>query len=176
MVSTGRDDPNQGSFTCVKAKLKWLLWAVPVVFILLQFTNPARTNPPVKNDLITAAHPPAGVAASLRAACYDCHSHETVWPWYAHVAPGSWLVTSDVNGGRRHVDFSEWPTNPVVAVRQLGYVYEVLAHHEMPPLQYTLMHSAARLTAAQHQQLLDWLNTEALKQMATATTNTAHSR
>ena len=150
----------------MKKKLKWLWWAIPAVFVLMQFASPARTNPPVQNDFITASDPPAAVATSLRAACYDCHSSETAWPWYAHVAPTSWLITSDVNGGRHHVDFSDWPTNHVTAVRELGWIYEVLAHHEMPPPQYTLMHAAARLTPEQHQQLLDWLNGEMQKQMA----------
>ena len=31
----------------------------------------------------------------MRRSCYDCHSHETTWPWYSHVAPASWLVAHD---------------------------------------------------------------------------------
>ena len=152
----------------MKKKLLWVIGALLVLFIILQFTNPARTNPPVKNDLIASTHPPAAVAKILREACYDCHSHETVWPWYAHVAPGSWLVTSDVSGGRAHVDFSEWPTNSALAVRKLDYVYEVLAHHDMPPPQYTMLHADARLTKAQYQEILAWINQEAQKQMVAA--------
>ncbi len=155
----------------MRKKLKWVIGAILLLFLLLQFTNPARTNPPVKNDLIASTHPPAAVAAMLRGACYDCHSHETVWPWYARVVPGSWLVTSDVNGGRAHVDFSEWPANPALAVRKLDWIYEVLAHHEMPPPQYTLVHASARLTQTQQQELLNWINAEAQKQMAAAQTH-----
>lgn len=154
----------------MKKKLKWLLWAIPAVFVVIQFISPAHTNPPVKNDFIATTHPPAAVAASLRGACYDCHSSETIWPWYSHVAPVSWLIASDVSGGRHHVNFSDWPVDHVSAVRRLGWIYEVLAHHEMPPPQYTLMHPAARLTSEQHQQLLKWLNEEMQKQMIVAKT------
>lgn len=155
----------------MKKRWKWLLLAVPVAFALLQFTNPARSNPPVRNDLIATTHPPAAVTTLLRDACYDCHSHETIWPWYSRIAPGSWLVTSDVNGGRHHVDFSDWPKDPATDVRELGWIYEVVAHHEMPPPQYTFMHPAARLTKAQHQQLLNWFDQEMKKQMAAAVTH-----
>jgi hypothetical protein len=43
----------------------------------------------------------------LKRACYDGHSDQTVWPWYAS-APVSRLVGSRVNAGRRNLNFSEW--------------------------------------------------------------------
>ena len=67
----------------MKRKLKWLFGALVVVFGLLQFTNPPRTNPPVVHDLTATHPPPPQITALLRAACYDCHSHETKWPWYS---------------------------------------------------------------------------------------------
>src|ERR1043166_4935560 len=60
-----------------------------------------RTNPPVEQDVAA----PAGVEALLRRACYNCHSHETVWPWYSHVAPVSWLLAPDVSEGGRGDNF-----------------------------------------------------------------------
>jgi len=46
--------------------------------------------------------------AVLRRACFDCHSNQTQWPWYAYVAPVSWSVAHDVNEGRRELNFTEW--------------------------------------------------------------------
>jgi hypothetical protein len=152
----------------MKGKLKWISGALVVVFGLLQLTNPARTNPPVVNDLAATNAPPPEITALLRAACYDCHSHETKWPWYAHIAPASWLVVSDVNEGRRHIDFSDWPTDPDTAARRLDRINEVLGYREMPPKQYTLFHPEARLTDAQRKQLMDWSNAAEKKLRAAA--------
>ena len=96
----------------MKRKLKWIFGALVVVFGLLQFTNPARTNPPVVNDLAATNPPPPEIAALLRAACYDCHSHETKWPLYSRIAPASWLVVSDVNEGRTASEFFRLADRP----------------------------------------------------------------
>ncbi|MGH7993343.1 MAG: heme-binding domain-containing protein, partial [Limisphaerales bacterium] len=67
----------------MKKRLTWIFGALVVVFALLQFTNPARTNPLVIHDFLAAENPPAPLAAMFRGACYDCHSYETQWPWYS---------------------------------------------------------------------------------------------
>ena len=71
-------------------------------------------------------------------ACFDCHSNETVWPWYAQIAPMSWLVTLDVVGGRDELNFSEWEGDGDDAI-------EVVEEGSMPPFRYEILHSDARL-------------------------------
>ena len=110
----------------------------------------------MKTDFIAAARPPAAVAATLRAACYDCHSHETRWPWYSRLAPVSWLIASDVNEGREHLNLSDWPAEPARAAKNLDRMNEVIDYREMPPRKYTLLHSAARLDESQRKEILDW--------------------
>ena len=144
-------------------KKRMLLFAGLFGFVVLQGFNPGRTNPPVKNDFIEAAHPPAPVAASLRAACYDCHSGETRWPFYARIAPVSWLIARDVNEGREHLNFSEWPAEPERAARKLDRINEVLDYREMPPRQYTLIHAEARLTPVQLGEIMRWTEAAAQK-------------
>ena len=147
----------------MKKKLMWIPAAAIVIFAALQLFNPPRDNPPVKTDFIAAANPPPDVAAAIRAACYDCHSHETVWPLYSRIAPVSWLIASDVNEGRKHLNLSEWPAEPARAAKQLDRMNEVVDYREMPPKKYTLMHAAARLTEAQHKAILDWTEAAAGK-------------
>jgi hypothetical protein len=147
----------------MRRKLKWIFGVLVVVFGFLQLTNPARTNPPVVNDLATTNPPPPEVTALLHAACYDCHSHETKWPLYSRIAPSSWLVVSDVNEGRRHLDFSAWPTDSAAVAKKLERINEMLDYREMPPKKYTLLHPEARLTDAQRQQLMDWSDAMATK-------------
>jgi hypothetical protein len=91
-------------------------------------------------------------------ACFDCHSNETDWsPWYASVAPISWLVQHDVNEGRRALNFSTWGQGR--AGRELGEMAEVVQEGEMPPAQYLLLHANARLSDAEKQQLVQGLYT-----------------
>jgi hypothetical protein len=150
-------------------KWKLILLAALGVFAALQLTNPARTNPPVITDFIAAASPPASVAAALRAACYDCHSHETKWPWYSRVAPVSWLIVSDTDEGREHLDFSDWPDDAAGAAKKLDRINEVLGYREMPPKKYTLLHAEARLSETQRKEIMDW--TEAAADKLRAATN-----
>jgi len=146
----------------MKKKLRWILGALVVVFALLQLTNPARTNPPVVHDFLAAETPPPPLAARFRGACYDCHSYETKWPWYSHVTPVSWLIADDVKEGRRHLNFSDWPAgDPTRAAKRLENASEELGYNEMPPAKYRVIHPAARLTDAERQQMIQWLDQEA---------------
>ncbi len=77
-------------------------------------------------------------------ACFDCHSNETVWPWYSNVAPVSWLVQRDVDEGRSKINFSEWTSPP----REASEAAQTVREGEMPPGQFLITHPEARLTAA----------------------------
>ena len=140
----------------MKKKMKWTLLALAGIFLLLQFTNPARTNPPVMRDFITVMQPPADVGAAMRAACYDCHSDETKWPLYSRIAPSSWLVVSDVNQGREHLNLSDWPVDALHAAKKLDRINEVMDYREMPPKKYNVLHPEARLTDTQRKAIMDW--------------------
>lgn len=127
-------------------------------FVLAQAVPVTRTNPPVT----TEPGAPVEVAALLRRACYDCHSHETRWPWYAHVAPASWLLAHDVDEGRQKLDFSIW--DAVAAGRKtkrLKQSAEEVTSGEMPPWYYRLMHPEARLDATERAALSAWALGEA---------------
>src|SRR6516162_4122750 len=78
--------------------------------VVMQFFRPERTNPlsDPAASFEAVAKPSSEVIASLKRACYDCHSNQTVWPWYSNLAPVSWLIASDVKQGRAHLNFSEW--------------------------------------------------------------------
>jgi heme-binding protein len=84
---------------------------------------------------------------------YDCHSNETVWPWYSHVAPMSWLLQRDVDEGRRKLNFSEWG-RPRKEARESA---KAVQKGEMPPWYYIPLHPDARLTAAETRALVTGL-------------------
>jgi hypothetical protein len=148
----------------LKRKLKWIFVALAAGFALLQLTNPARTNPPVVSDLIASNPPPPQVAAMLHAACYDCHSSETRWPWYSRAAPISWLIANDVNEGRKNLNLSDWPNDiPMRAAKRLEDMSDEVGSGEMPLPKYTKIHADARLTENQRKELTDWLDAEAAR-------------
>ncbi len=151
--------------------LKWNLAALAIVFLPLQLVQPARTNPPVKNDFLKATDAPSEIAGLFRAACYDCHSDETRWPWYSHLAPVSWQVARDVNRGRSHVNPSEWPTNAELAEKKIEDMSDEIDDGDMPLKKYTLIHKDARLTGEQRNELTQWLDAEAKTLKSKAGTN-----
>ena len=101
----------------------------------------------------------AATRAMAQRACFDCHSNETVWPWYSKVAPVSWLVTKDVVEGRQRLNFSEWGVarGGREGRDPLKDLNKVLTRGQMPPNKYLLIHPEAKLTEAERQQLLDGL-------------------
>lgn len=102
-----------------------------------------HTNPPVVAE--PAWDSPQTRALAQRA-CFDCHSNETVWPWYSNIAPVSWLVQRDVTEGREKLNFSEWGQRRMRDADEAG---EVVREGEMPLPIYLLQHPEARLTAVE---------------------------
>lgn len=129
------------------------LVGVAALLLVAQVFPVSRRNPPVESDV--PASPEARVV--LRQACYDCHSNQTVWPWYAHVAPVSWLIAHDVEEGRASVNFSTWAAyDAAKRSKLLRESAEEIADGEMPPWYYRLMHPEARLTPAAADVLRAW--------------------
>lgn len=110
-----------------------------------------HTNPPVNAE---PAWDSPQTRALARRACYDCHSHETRWPWYSNIAPASWLVYHDVEEGRMHIDFSDWNRAEEQHADEFKKVFD---ENSMPPVQYLLLHPEARLSSQERQKLFDGL-------------------
>jgi Haem-binding domain len=123
---------------------------IAILLVAIQLVPVGRVNPPV---VATVDAPPA-VMAVLRRACFDCHSHETVWPLQSRVAPFSWLIAHDVKEGREELDLSRW--SPEERKRAAKGIPEEVEKKDMPPLLYVLAHPEARLTAAERATLADW--------------------
>ena len=126
----------------------WVLGALVAVFVLIQFVPYGRdhTDPPVTNSFKWTSMQAKAIA---RRSCYDCHSNHTKYWWAVDIAPFSWLAAHDIQDGRARLNFSEWTgslSTPVL---------ESAVSNNMPPLQYTLLHPHAKLSAADKQTLLD---------------------
>lgn len=125
---------------------------IVIGFLVIQLVPYGRdhTNPPVRSEPNWDSQETRALAQT---ACFDCHSNETAWGrWYESVAPASWLVQRDVEEGREHLNFSEWDQGG--KPREADELWEVLQYGGMPPAQYLLLHSEAKLTQQQKDQLV----------------------
>ena len=134
-------------------------WAVRIalgvvaLFALSQAVPYGRshTNPPVTAEPKWDSPATRQLASD---ACFDCHSNLTRWPWYTNVAPVSWLIQNDVNGGRSTLNFSEWDKAQDSGA---GDIVEAVRSGSMPPWFYKPMHPASSLSSAERQRLVDGL-------------------
>lgn len=143
----------------MKKWLKRIALLLLLAFVVIQFWRPDRTNPPVDPArTIQAVMPvPPQIDTLLRRSCYDCHSHETVWPWYSNVAPMSWRVADHIHEGREHLNFSNWAAYPPNdAAHHFEEMCEEVEKGKMPLNDYLYLHPKARLSAAEVRALCEW--------------------
>lgn len=119
----------------------WTVLAGVMLLVVIQILPLGRdhTNPSVRKEPQWDA--PETRELAVRA-CFDCHSNQTVWPWYSNIAPMSWLVQRDVDEGRKHLNFSTWTAGQGAAAPSM------LESGKMPPFQYKLAHPEANLSDA----------------------------
>ena len=141
---------------------QYLLGGLVVIGIAVQFVPnelpPVQTSNP--GDLIGSGIVEESMANILKSACYDCHSNETNYPWYSHVAPVSWLVAKDTREGREEVNFSNW--QDLELLDQLAILDDIsseVSEEHMPMPIYTWIHPEAKLDENQRQQILAWAET-----------------
>ena len=112
-----------------------------------------RSNPPAQG-VVPAPQP---VLAVLQRSCFDCHSNQTRWPWYAYVAPVSWKVANDVHRGRHELNFTEWNrASARKRARVAAKVWDEVEEGKMPLPQYLRMHPEAHLSEADLAALREW--------------------
>ena len=139
--------------------LKWIIVVLAILFACIQLIRPAKTNPAIDESRTISArlNVPPDVTNILERSCQDCHSNKTVWPWYSQLAPVSWLLVSDVNEGRSHLNLSDWASYDATrAPRKLDQMCEQVDHSEMPLWFYVPLHPKSRLSDDDKKILCDW--------------------
>ncbi len=142
----------------MKKYIRPVLLSLLAILILLQFVRPAKNQSgEAANDIAREFAVSASLQATLRTACYDCHSNHTEYPWYAQVQPvGLWLH-DHVDEGKGHLNFSEFAAYPLPRqYHKLEEINEMVGDGEMPLYSYTLLHRDAELTPAQRKEMIDW--------------------
>ncbi len=129
--------------------LKRIVVTLAVLLVLIQAIPEGRdhSNPPVTGE---PAWDSPRTRALFMTTCGDCHSHETRWPWYSHVAPASWLVQQDVEEARRKFNVSSWNLSQRHGT-EAAHEYE---SGEMPLWFYLPLHPSANLSDDERDELL----------------------
>lgn len=133
---------------------------IVVLLILLQLVPIDRSIPEIgpEADFLVAENVPTEMATLLQSACYDCHSYQTTYPWYAKVAPLSMWIQGHVKAGREELNFSTWTSYDFdKATHKLEESAEEVLEKHMPLKSYTWLHAEAKLTDTQRDALSQWL-------------------
>lgn len=141
------------------SKAKKITLIVLVAIVLMQFVQIDKTNPVAapQNDFIAATAPTTEVENVLKSACYDCHSNNSVYPWYTYVSPVSWWIKQHINEAREELNFSEWTSySAKKADHKLEECIEMVKEEEMPLPSYTWMHPEAKISQEQRVLLTDF--------------------
>lgn len=149
--------------------LKKLGYGALAALLIIQFIKPARniSDTPTPNDIANKYAVPADVKSILTSACYDCHSNNTEYPWYANIQPVAWWLADHVEEGKREINFNEFLTyKPKKAHHKMEEVAEMVNNEEMPLKSYTIVHRDAALDPAQRKIVADWA-TGLMQQIAT---------
>lgn len=150
----------------MKRVLKIIVTALFAGFIVLQFIRPDMTNPPVVPELTLEAttEVPENVRAILTRSCADCHSNNTVYPWYSHIQPSGWFQDSHIRDGRRELNFSEWARlEDRRKKRKLEEICEQVETREMPLASYLWIHWDAQMSDEEIRIVCDWTKAEIVK-------------
>ncbi len=139
--------------------IKKILLILLVALLVLQFIRPTRNQSEGRseNHIANKYSIPANVSGILEKACYDCHSNNTVYPWYTNIQPvGLWLQ-NHVKEGKAELNFSEFLAySPKKARHKMDEVIEMVKEGEMPLNSYTLIHKNADLSTEEKTALTDW--------------------
>jgi hypothetical protein len=133
----------------VRRSIKYGLIALVVAFVVIQAVPYGRTsgNPPV------IAEPEWDIQATRDLAvraCFDCHSNEVKYPWYARIAPVSWWTQNHIDEGRDELNFSEWSWD----YDEIEEIAESVMDGEMPPNYYTILPGSRNLSEREKENLI----------------------
>ena len=139
--------------------LKKFFLLLLLAFIIIQFIHPARnkSNGAQANYIGNAHEVPSDVKSILSKAWNDCHSNNTVYPWYSRLQPVDWWLNNHIKEGKEHLNFDEYANKPLrYQYHKMEETVEMVKEEEMPLESYTWIHKDAKLTPEERTKLVDW--------------------
>jgi hypothetical protein len=147
-----------------RAKLELTLGCLFAASIALSTIHPLgnpRTGAQPGAPVLEGVDMPERVRTALESKCGDCHSQNTRYPLYSHLAPLSWMIDRDVHEGRESLDMSRWQLyNIQDRINELTRMASEVRSGQMPPRTYVMLHPKARLSPEEQKLLYDWAKSE----------------
>ncbi len=126
---------SDGCFWMAKKISKIILLVLVAAFIVIQFFRIDKTNPTVNaaETLEASVSVPPDISLILGRSCNDCHTNQTIYPWYTNVQPAAWFLKDHIDDGRGELNFSVWSTyTPKRKAKKLEEICEQVEKGEMP--------------------------------------------
>ena len=130
-----------------------------VAFIAIQFIQPVRnkSGQVLPTDILRTVPVSPAVSALLKIGCYDCHSNNTNYPWFAMVQPIGWILNGHIQKGKAELNFSEFGSYTVRRQKsKLESIASQVNDNSMPLTSYTFIHKNAKLSTEDKALLIDW--------------------
>jgi hypothetical protein len=143
----------------MKKFLKIFFYMLVIAFVLVQFYPRPGKNLSASidlTDIVLVHHVPADVQTILKASCYDCHSNNTVYPWYYSIQPVTHFLGNHIYEGKKELNFSEFGKYSI-GKQYRKQAAEQIDEGEMPLTSYTLIHTDAKLNKEEKLQLSGWI-------------------
>lgn len=150
----------------LKKIVKILAVVIVAALVVIQFFRIDKTNPTIVegNTIDAAMAVPPDVKLILGRSCNDCHSNNTVYPWYSNVQPVAWFLKDHIDEGRHELNLSEFNTySAKKKKRKLEEVCEMVESAAMPLPSYLWIHRDAGLSETEKRALCDWAKAGAAK-------------
>jgi len=144
----------------LKKILKRTFQLLLVAFIVIQFFRPEKNRAEgISNNDISKLYPvPEDVQTILKTSCYDCHSNNTVYPWYAEVQPVAWWLNDHIKDGKKDLNFNEFASYSIRRqYKKLEEINELVKENEMPLDSYLWIHKDAKLNEQQKLAIANWV-------------------
>ena len=141
------------------SRTKKIVSAILLVFIAMQFIRPVknRSNAVQQSDMLTHFNVPDSVAGILKTSCYDCHSNNTNYPWYANIQPAGWLLAKHIKDGKEELNFNEFASySQRRQLSKLKSIQNSVKDGSMPLTSYMLIHADAKLSDKSKALLINW--------------------
>lgn len=138
-------------------KWKNVMIIVFAVLISIQLIQPSPNQGSPANEFNMVTKPPISIDQQLRVACYDCHSNNTQYPWYAYVQPFGWLLANHISEGKKDLNFDEF--GQYSRRRQLSKLKSIQSSIQdgtMPLSSYTLLHPQAKFSKEKRASIIQW--------------------